>query len=328
MKLDEMSRLSASITDENPQQKLDQLKQKVEEKGMNWKELYQELEMSRRYVDAYRHESMESGQVPLHSHGFYELIYFRNNCGMEYLLGSERYSIQKGDLVLAPPGVNHQPILASHSHIKEPCRCDMVWMSREFVSKLASTFPFPFAIDWQKPILLRTAGTSWELLGNNIHASVEEAMHRLSGWEAVVAGNTVVLLTLLARAISSQEDLPLAKAEEPQLLEQMLAYIESHLEETITLASVAKRFWVSESKISQTFRQKLGISFYRYVIQRRLITAQSLILNNVPLNEVHKRSGFTDYSSFFRAFKQAYGISPSEFRKLHAKESPEKSATD
>lgn len=326
MKLDEMSRLSTSVEDDHSQNKWDQIGRKVEEKGLNWNELYQELEMSHRYVDAYRHESMDSGQVPMHSHGFYELIYFRNNCQMEYLLGSERDRIQKGDLVLASPGISHQPILARHS--KEPCRCDMVWMSREFVLNLARDFPFPFAIDWQKPILLRTAGSPWELLGSNIHTSVEEAMHRLSGWEAIVAGNSMVLLTLLARAISSQDELPLAQAEEPELLEQVMAYIESHMQETITLADIAKRFFVSESKISQTFRQKLGISFYRYVIQRRLIEAQSLILSGTPLNEVHKRVGFTDYSSFFKAFKRENGMSPSEFRKLHNDPQHEHLASD
>ena len=189
-------------------------------------------------------------------------------------------------------------------------------MSREFVARLTQAFPFPTAVGWEQPFLLRTAGTSWESLGGHIHASVEEALCRSPGWEAIVAGNTMVLLSLLARALSEQEGAPLARAEKPELLERVFAYIEAHLGEQITLAETAKHFWVSESKIRQTFHQKLGVSFYRCVTQRRLIEAKSLIIQGVPLNEVSERVGFADYSTFFRAFKQEYGIAPSQFREL------------
>lgn len=316
MKLDDFHRLSASTVQDSPIPKRERLRQELEGRGFSWSDMYQELEMSHRYVDAYRHESMEGGHVPLHSHSFYELMYCRNSCGMEYLLGPDRYRLQRGDLVFAPPGINHRPLLANQ--LVEPCRRDVIWMSREFVARLTQVFPFPAAVDWEQPFLLRTAGTPWEPLGERVHAGVEEALRRGPGWEAVVAGETMVLLTLLARALSGQEGAPLAQAEKPELLERVFAYIEARLGEQITLADTAKHFWVSESKISQTFRQKLGVSFYRCVTQRRLIAAKSLIIQGVPLNEVNERVGFADYSTFFRAFKREYGIAPSQFRELQA----------
>lgn len=316
MKLDDFNRLSAGMSHDAPIQKRERLRQELEGQGFSWSDMYQELEMSHRYVDAYRHESMEGGHVPLHSHSFYELMYCRNSCGMEYLLGPDRYRLQRGDLVFAPPGINHRPLLANQ--LVEPCRRDVIWMSREFVARLTQAFPFPAAVDWEQPFLLRTAGTPWEPLGERVHAGVEEALRRGPGWEAIVAGETMVLLTLLARALSGQEGAPLAQAEKPELLERVFAYIEAHLGEQITLADTAKHFWVSESKISQTFRQKLGVSFYRCVTQRRLIAAKSLIIQGIPLNEVNERVGFADYSTFFRAFKREYGIAPSQFRELQA----------
>lgn len=316
MKLDDFNRLSAGAAQDSPGQKRERLLRELEGRGFSWNDMYQELEMSHRYVDAYRHESMEGGHVPLHSHSFYELMYCRNSCGIEYLLGPDRYRLQRGDLVFAPPGINHRPLLTDQ--LVEPCRREVIWISREFVVRLTQTFPSPAAMDWEQPFLLRTAGTPWETLGGYIHASVDEALRRSPGWEAIVAGNTMVLLTLLARALSGQEGAPLAQAEKPELLERVFAYIEAHLGEQIALADTAKHFWVSESKISQTFRQKLGISFYRCVTQRRLIAAKSLIIQGVPLNEVNERVGFADYSTFFRAFKREYGIAPSQFRELQA----------
>ena len=316
MKLDDFSRLSAGAAGDSPAQKRERLRLELEGRGTNWSDMYQELEMSHRYVDAYRHESMEGGHVPLHSHSFYELLYCRNSCGMEYLLGPDRYRLQRGDLVFAPPGVNHRPLLANR--LVEPCRRDVIWLSREFVVRLTQTFSFPAGMDWERAFLLRTAGTHWEALGDDFHSSVQEAQRRAPGWESCVAGHTMVMLTLLARALASQEGAPVAQAEKPELLERVFAYIEAHLGEQITLADTAKHFWVSQSKISQTFRQKLGLSFYRCVTQRRLIAAKSLIVQGVPLNTVNERVGFADYSAFFRAFKREYGIAPSQFRELQA----------
>jgi len=203
----------------------------------------------------------------------------------------------------------------------EPCRRDVIWISREFMAMVAPSLPFPGAVDWDRPFLLRTAGTVWAVLEESVRDVVQEALGRDPGWEAAAAGYTVVLLTLLARALSGQ-GAPLAQAEEPELLELVFAYIEAHLEEPITLADTARHFWVSESKISHVFRQKLGVSFYRCVTQRRLITAKSLIVQGLPLNAVNERVGFADYSTFFRAFKREYGISPSQFRALQTQGAP------
>ena len=315
MKLDDFSRLSAGAA-HDPAQKRERLRLKLEDQGPSWSDMYQELEMSHRYVDAYTHESMEGGHVPLHSHSFYELLYCRNSCGMEYLLGPDRYLLQRGDLVFAPPGVNHRPLLTNQ--LVEPCRRDVIWISREFVAQFTRTFPFPASVDWGQPFLLRTAGTPWEALGDQIQTGVQEALRRALGWEAFLVGSTTILLTQLARALAGQGAAPLAQAEKPELLERVFAYIEAHLGEPITLADTAKHFWVSESKISQIFRQKLGSSFYRCVTQRRLIAAKSLIIQGMPLNEVNERVGFADYSTFFRAFKREYGLAPSQFRELQA----------
>ena len=226
MKLDDLSRMSSDICDDKTP-KQDSLRQKLEARGVNWSDMYQELEMSHRYVDAYTHESMDGGHVPLHSHSFYELLYCRNSCGIEYLLGPDRYLLQRGDLVFAPPGVNHRPLLTNQ--LVEPCRRDVIWISREFVAQFTRTFPFPATIDWGQPFLLRTAGTPGEALGDQIQTEVQEALCRAPGWEAFLAGNTMILLTQLARALVGQGTAALAQAEKPERLEQGFAYLEAPL---------------------------------------------------------------------------------------------------
>ena len=69
-------------------------------------------------------------------------------------------------------------------------------------------------------------------------------------------------------------------------------------------------------KGSFCLRKKMGISFYRCVTQRRLISAKKLIESGMSLESTAELVGFSDYSSFFRAFKQEYGISPRQYKKM------------
>ena len=62
----------------------------------------------------------------------------------------------------------------------------------------------------------------------------------------------------------------------------------------------------------------MHVSFYHYVTQRRLIAAKSMILEEPNLDLLSEAIGFSDYSSFYRAFKKEFGISPREYRNLIA----------
>jgi len=93
-------------------------------------------------------------------------------------------------------------------------------------------------------------------------------------------------------------------------------YLEKNYSKSVTIGDLAKEFYVSNSTVSHLFKKKLGVSFYRCVTQRRLIAAKTLILQGLPLEQINERVGFTDYSTFYRAFKQEYGISPRQYRKM------------
>lgn len=72
---------------------------------------------------------------------------------------------------------------------------------------------------------------------------------------------------MLYRATSDKKSVYLT-SEKPELLENILTFIESNLAENLSLDNTGRRFFVSRSTISNTFRKEMGISFYQYVTQR------------------------------------------------------------
>lgn len=311
MKLGDLQKLAASISDLSPDRAQSELYSLIRAMGLDPNAVYQELEMTSRFVDTHRDTSYSNAQVQLHSHTFYELLYCINTCGAEYLVGSERYRLKQGDIIFLPPGVSHRPLLPEN--MDEPYMRYVLWLSVDFMEWYASLFPYPFTEKQSCASMLRTGDTSWEYLGELFCAGVQEAEQQADGWESAVIGNTMQLLTHIKRATDGQTARTL-KAEQPELLDRITTYVEDNYSRPIAICDLAKHFYVSSSTISHLCKQKLGVSFYRYVTQRRLIAAKTLIEAGQRLEEVAIQSGFSDYSCFYRAFKQEYGISPRQYR--------------
>ncbi len=305
MKIEEIRKLSEKMKNSAGEAPFRQL-------GEESTAFYQDLEMSSRYVDTHQDITYTNNRVSLHSHNFYEILFCHSAAETEYLVGAERYRLQKGDVIMIPPGVSHRPLLPEN--MTEPYRRDVLWVSQELMDQLELMIAPASRMSAQASQLLRTGGTRWEFLGEMFRQGVRESENRETGWEELVLGNTMQILVYLRRAVQDRSAASL-KAEKPELLDQALAYIENHLAEKITLSDIAKHLWVSQSTVTQTFRNKMGVSFYRCVTQRRLIAAKTLILEGVPLESVGQKVGYSDYSSFYRAFKQEFGIAPRQFRK-------------
>ena len=314
MKLTELMRQIQAAAGSEPD--MIALKKQCDELGIDLETIYQELEMNSAYADCHRDISREAGLVKLHSHSFYELIYCTGCDNIQYIIAAERYRLQRGDIIWIPPGVSHCPLFPQQ--MNKPYERIVLWVNAE---KMTEFFGRWLETDLQQVsrghYLLRTAGTVWEReLRETFQRCCQESERRLIGWEAAMYSNANLLLTLLIRAKNSRGEQPLR--EKTELLDELLAYVAEHLHERITIRNTARQLHVSESTLTHLCSRRLGMSFHRYVPQQRLDRARQLMLRCSDLGMVAERSGFCDYTAFFRAFRQEYGLSPSEYRKIHS----------
>jgi YesN/AraC family two-component response regulator len=101
---------------------------------------------------------------------------------------------------------------------------------------------------------------------------------------------------------------------------QAVSYIEKHYAEKIREIDVAGICGLQSVRFSLLFKKEQGITFQKYLIQRRIQKAVELL--KVPSEKVTHAAGavgFNDLSDFARIFKQYIGISPSKYRKQQRK---------
>ena len=97
------------------------------------------------------------------------------------------------------------------------------------------------------------------------------------------------------------------------LVRGAMHYIGENLSSELSLERIAGEMYVSKYHLSHAFTREVGISVYRYVLLRRLMLARQLLLEGEAAGQVCRSCGFSDYTSFYRAFKSEYGVSPREF---------------
>ena len=99
-------------------------------------------------------------------------------------------------------------------------------------------------------------------------------------------------------------------------VDDILAYINQNIAQPITVEHLAGHFYLSESYICRIFKAATGTTINKYITARRISIAKSHLNEGLTVSEAFERSGFTDYSNFFKAFTKAVGVSPKKYASL------------
>lgn len=98
-------------------------------------------------------------------------------------------------------------------------------------------------------------------------------------------------------------------------IQRGIDYIEAHLHEPIDLTRVSRIAGISHAHFQRTFKALTGETLKGYVRARRMAHALELLLStDLRVLDVALAAGYESQESFARAFKKAYGSTPSEYR--------------
>lgn len=98
-------------------------------------------------------------------------------------------------------------------------------------------------------------------------------------------------------------------------MESVILFLNNSFTEDITLDMLEKQFFLTKNHLCKAFRNATGITIFSYIRKKRLANVQELVSGGLSINDAARMSGFHDYSSFYRAYKKEFGISPKQLLK-------------
>ncbi|MBQ7050236.1 MAG: helix-turn-helix transcriptional regulator [Firmicutes bacterium] len=255
-----------------------------------------------------------------HYHNTYE-IYFLLSGTRRQLVDHSIHDIKRGDLILIPKGVIHKTTpLDKNSHARY-----VVNFSEEFAASLEACLGQGVLAQTFAHVKLSVPEYRFDYVLSLFDKMNDEYSAAASDnfSATLIRGYMAELFAFICRTRRSLAD-SFEGASSVAILEpniqQAAQYISEHFREDIALADVAARAYMSESYFSRKFKKITGLNFSEYLTSTRIKAADDLLLRtDMSMAEIAAACGFGDANYFGDIFKKHKGMSPTKYRRMHAK---------
>lgn len=258
-----------------------------------------------------------------HHHDFSKIVILIDG-DLTYYIEGKAYILKPWDILFVNKNEIHKPVVNPNKYYERI----VIWLNPDFMAKYAQGNNnllkcFEVAIK-NNYNLLRLNMKSIDIIKNLIQDIQNCNNSNEFGSEILKESLFVQLMVLMNRLfLNSDKNRDIEDIQYDKTIEGVLNYINSNLENDLSIDTIASEFFISKYYLMRKFKNQIGSSINNYVVQKRLILARSLISDGLSMSSVCSRCGFNDYSSFVRAFKKVYGVSPSNYNPtIHNFENP------
>jgi len=262
----------------------------------------------------YAVDSQQLNQTRLHCQPGLEFNFTCAGRGTLHV-GAKTFALAAGTLVLIPePEVHRLEVHTPGRYLRSvlciaPAARDTEPLARVLRTGLRK---LPF----REPCCLHLDEASARVIRNLISRIASETERQADWWQDIVLALACELMVVSARLVARSSP---GKPPGSRLAEEVSDYLTFHLDEDLTMQTVAGHFGVSREHLSRVFHRHFGITYQQYVLNRRLASARRLLMesNGLSLLDIALATGFQSHSSFSRVFRKHEGVAPTQFRKLH-----------
>jgi len=233
-----------------------------------------------------------------HYHDVTELIFVKSG-NVNYRVGDKEYMLQKNMLVISRPNESHCVDFAGDE--------DYDRYNILFDEKI-----FPFDLYGRIPEDLNVISFDANKSVIRIFDKMDVYCKKLSGNDLGMILTNLIGEVLMNVIIETEEkNHELLKQRSP-LISRAISYIEENLLSLKDIDEVCKELYVSKSHLHHMFMEQMNISPKKFIIRKRLELAKRELSLGAKATEMYSICGFSDYSSFFRAYKKYFGYSPAD----------------
>ncbi len=238
----------------------------------------------------------------LHAHDNYEILLFLEG-DTSYVVEGKTYSLAPGDAMLIR---KHQLHRAYHNSSAEYKRIVINITPEFFIENHCSEYENVFineALELDNKIpaeLVKQSGLYDTLMRLSCYT---DSFLKLPC--PIYVSSLMEILYLLSTLTE------FSKAETPDShFSKIVAYINSHYDEEITLEYLSDTFFLSRYHLCRLFKQKTGMTIHQYINKKRFNKIADLVKDGMSITEAALAAGYDSYSAFYRVYVKEYGVNP------------------
>lgn len=243
--------------------------------------------------------------IEFHAHDFLELYLFLDG-SVTYYIEDQVYDLCPGDLLIIPPGRMHRPVIANERAAYERM---VLWVELDYIARIDSAAG-------ELQAALRGVGAN----GYRVPLRGDDLIFAASLFRRIVKMERGGVFTSSAIRLylkDAFEAYSLVEKEargETAVIPQVIRYLTEHFREPLRLDDLAARFFISKSYLNRHFKAYTNATVYAYLMALRITHARRMLREGATAAEAGRECGFSDYSTFYKAFKAQTGITPQEFK--------------
>ena len=261
-----------------------------------------------------KHQLHEAPQTHFHANAF-EIAYVLSGQLKLYCHGKE-YTIHGGEAFIARPneihGTNGIPYAA----------CELFWIQLTAFPGDEACMPVEdllFLNETGAQCLIKRLENIQEHIIQTDNGQITNLIQKLLQhvWQEEIssgelAAHLVSILYMLLEFAKRQRQIS------PEM-KMVCLYIQSHLQEEITMDMLAEIAGVSESSLKHRFKREIGTPPGKYIMQCRIEEIKQILHPQSVMTEIALRYGFSSSSHFAAVFKKHVGCTPTEYIKKKQK---------
>lgn len=164
-------------------------------------------------------------------------------------------------------------------------------------------------------------------VGDLMHKLLQEFYSEYAGFHDAVASYLQLILVMTYRnAKPNVQPKSIGYDTEESIgatVYRIIRYVDDHLYAIDSIRSIANDLNYNYSYLSYMFKKHTGITLQKYITNKKMERAQSLLLERgQSIAQVSSVLGYKNTQSFSKAFNNVFNMSPSAFMKQHKKEEP------